>query len=568
MTQAPTADQAAASPRRGHSNPYVVLGVVLTASFMQLVDVSIVNVAIPSIQRDLSTSYSDVQFVIIGYTLAFATLLITSARLGDLYDRRRVFLGGMALFAIASALCGAAGSPGMLIAARVLQGLGGALMFPQVLAIIQVVFPPQERGKAFSVLGATIGIATITGPLIGGLLLAWDPAGLQWRSIFYVNIPVAAVALVLGFRYLPSSRNEHAVGLDLGGVVLSTAGLLAIVYPLTVGREKGWPAWTWITIVAGVVLMVLFLLYERRLTNAGGSPLVPSSVLADHAFRPGLALGLVFFAGLAPFFFALSLYLQIGFGFTPLHSGLTTVPFAVGSGFASAASNRISKRLGRTVLVLGAAILVVAMLLLSLVVREIDTALASWKLWPVLILGGVGLGLFVAPFLNLVLAGVQPRNAGPASGVLSTAQQIGGSIGVALIGIVLFGLLGANAALAAAKTEPVLRQSLTAAGVPASAQDQVVAASARCFEDRAKSSDPSVVPPSCTPATPPSPQVSAALASSGATALEHDFAKSFSETLWYQAGLFLVSLLLVLRLPKRRPGEGAPSEQPVVDAAV
>jgi EmrB/QacA subfamily drug resistance transporter len=546
------------------SNPWVILGIVVTATFMQLVDVSIVNVAVPSIQRDLDTTYSDVQFVLIGYTLAFASLLVTSSRLGDLLDRRRIFLGGMTVFAAASALCGAATSPAMLIWSRVLQGLGGALMFPQVLAIIQVVFPPKERGKAFGVVGATIGIATITGPLLGGLLLAWDPAGLQWRSIFYVNLPIALAALAFGARYLPSSRNPHAVGLDLGGVVLSTAALVAIVYPLTVGREQGWPLWGFVVLGAGLVLLVAFLVYESRFGRRGGHPLVPTALFSDPAFRPGLGLGLIFFAGLAPFFFALSLYLQIGFGFTPLHAGLTTFPFALGSGFASAASDRLVRRFGRVVLVAGTGILVTAMLVLSWAVRFIGTDLQSWKLWPILVLGGVGLGLFVAPFLSVVLAGIRPANAGAASGVLSTAQQIGGTVGIAVIGIVLFGALGHNAGWAADQAGGPLAADLATAGLPGPARAGVVQGFRTCFVDRTSQADPTVTPPSCARLTSASAsssasaaaadgtgsRVGAAAQTAGSLALRENFSRSFSETLWYEAAVFLLSLLLALRLPR------------------
>jgi EmrB/QacA subfamily drug resistance transporter len=530
---------------------------------MQLVDVSIVNVAVPSIQRDLGTTYSDVQFVLIGYTLAFASLLVTASRLGDLLDRRRVFLGGMAVFAAASALCGAATSPAMLIWARVLQGLGGALMFPQVLAIIQVVFPPKERGKAFGVVGATIGIATITGPLLGGLLLAWDPAGLQWRSIFYVNLPIAMAALAFGARYLPSSRNPHAVGLDLGGVVLSTTALVAIVYPLTVGREQGWPVWGFVMLAAGLALLAAFVGYEARFGRRGGHPLVPTALFADPAFRPGLGLGLIFFAGLAPFFFALSLYLQVGFGFTPLHAGLTTFPFALGSGFASAASDRLVRRFGRVVLVAGTGILVTAMLLLSWAVRFIGTDLQSWKLWPILVFGGVGLGLFVAPFLSFVLAGIRPANAGAASGVLSTAQQIGGTIGIAVIGIVLFGALGHNADWAAGRAQGSLTADLAESGLPASARAGVVQGFRTCFVERTSQADPTVTPPSCARLTASSPSsasaggpeagVGAATQAAGSLALRENFSRSFSETLWYEAAVFLLSLLLALRLPRPAP---------------
>ncbi|HEY5986103.1 MAG TPA: MFS transporter, partial [Streptosporangiaceae bacterium] len=252
-TPAGQPSQQDADPRR-----WVALAVVLIAGFMQLVDISIVNVAIPSIQRDLDTTYAQIQWVLAGYQLAFAVTLITGGRLGDIFGRKRLFMLGMAGFTLASALCGLAQSPGMLIGSRVFQGLMGAVMFPQTLSVIQVTFPPRERGTAFGMFGATIGLATITGPLVGGLLINGDLLGLEWRPIFLVNVPIGVIALAAAARLLHESRAPDAIRTDLVGVGIVSAGLLLLVYPLVQGRDLDWPPWTFISMAAAVPVLAGF----------------------------------------------------------------------------------------------------------------------------------------------------------------------------------------------------------------------------------------------------------------------------------------------------------------------
>ncbi len=341
-----------ADPRR-----WIALAIVLTAAFMQLVDISIVNVAIPSVQRNLDATYSQVQWVLAGYQLAFAVTLITGGRLGDIFGRKRMFILGMAGFTLASALCGLAQSPGMLIASRVLQGLMGAIMFPQVLSVIQVSFPPRERATALGIFGATIGVATIAGPLVGGLLIQANLLGLDWRPIFLVNVPIGIASLTAAAFLLRESRSADARRLDLGGVALVTAGLLLLVYPLVQGRELGWPRWTFLSMAASVPVLALFALYERRKKRRDGSPLVDLDLFRQRPFVSGLLLSLIFFMGISAFFLTFTIYLQIGLGFTALHAGLTTVPFAIFSAIASGASVRLAPRLGTRVLHLGTLLL-------------------------------------------------------------------------------------------------------------------------------------------------------------------------------------------------------------------
>ncbi|HEX3211570.1 MAG TPA: MFS transporter, partial [Actinomycetota bacterium] len=440
MTSPTTTAEPGRAPGGADPRRWVALAVVLIAGFMQLVDISIVNVAIPSIQRDLDATYSQIQWVLAGYQLAFAVMLITGGRLGDIFGRKRLFMVGMTGFTLASALCGLAQSPSMLIASRVLQGLFGAVMFPQILSVIQVTFPPKERAGAFGLFGATIGLATITGPLVGGLLIEANLAGLEWRPIFLVNVPIGIAALAAATRFLAESKAPRALRLDLVGVAIVTAGLLLLVFPLVQGRDLDWPLWTFLSMAAAVPVLAGFAAYERRKKARDGSPLVDPDLFRQRSFVPGLAVAGIFFMGIPAFFLMFSLWLQIGLGFSALHAGLTGVPFAVGSALASAASVRLVPTLGRRILSVGSLLLVAGMGALIWTVDRYGGAVHSWQLLPALLVCGLGLGCVIAPLVNVILAGIRGQDAGAASGVLTTVQQGGGAVGVALIGVIFFGL--------------------------------------------------------------------------------------------------------------------------------
>jgi EmrB/QacA subfamily drug resistance transporter len=536
-------------PRR-----WVALVIVLIAGFMQLVDVSIVNVAIPSIQRDLDASYSQIQWVLAGYQLAFAVTLITGGRLGDIFGRKRLFMLGMTGFTLASALCGLAQSPGMLIGSRLLQGIMGALMFPQVIAVIQVTFPPRERGTALGIFGATIGLATITGPLVGGLLIQGDLLGLEWRPIFLVNVPIGIAALVAAARFVPESRAPSALGLDLVGVGIVTVGLLLLIYPLVQGRDLGWPRWTFVSMAAAVPVLAIFALWERRKKAADGSPLVDLDLFRQRAFVAGLLVAGTFFMGVPAFFLTFSIYLQIGLGFTALHAGLTTIPFAVGSALASAASVRLAPRLGRRILSLGTLLLAAGMAGIIWTVHRYGGAVHSWQLLPALAVCGLGLGCVIAPLVNVVIAGVRRQDAGSASGVLTTAQQLGGAVGVALIGVIFFGLLGGHASAVTADLATRLRADLQSAGLPAPLSQQVVSGFATCFQDRSNAKDPSAIPASCQRAQDQDQgRIGQAVAATADQARRQNFSEVLERTLLFEVAVFLVCFLLVFLLPPGRP---------------
>src|SRR5579864_1786322 len=314
----PATDQP--DPRR-----WLALAVMTLGAFMVLVDTTIVNVAIPSIRTNLNATYADTQWVVAGYQLAYAILLVTGGRLGDLFGRRRLFVIGVVGFTATSALSGLAQSPAMLIASRIAQGLTAAMLFPQGLSMITAVFPVAERAKAFGIFAASAGIAVVFGPLAGGLIVGNAVGGDAWRFIFLVNVPIGLLALVAAARFVPESRSNGPRGLDLPGVALISAGLFALVFPLLEGRDANWAPWTYASMTAGVLVLAAFIAYQRRRSDAGRTTLVQPSIFRDRAFSVGALLAFLVFVGAPSSLFTLNLVFQAGLGFTALHSGLTTL---------------------------------------------------------------------------------------------------------------------------------------------------------------------------------------------------------------------------------------------------
>lgn len=544
----PTPDTPAADPRR-----WIALGVVLCASFMVLLDVSIVNVAIPRVQANLRASFGEIQFVLAGYQLAYAVMLITGGRLGDIFGRKRLFLIGVAGFTLASALCGLAQSPTQLVGFRILQGLMAGLMYPQILAVIQVSFPPRERAGAFGAFGGVIGIATICGPLVGGLLIQADLFD-GWRPIFLVNVPVGVATLVAAAFLLHESRAPHRPSLDPGGVLLITIALFLLAFPLVEGREAGWPWWAYACLIASVPALAGFGFYIVARRRAGHSPLIDPALFADRAFVVGLIISIVFISGLPAFFFTFTLFLQIGLGYSALHAGLTTIPFAVGSALASFASVRLVRVVGKLLLNAGAAILVLGMLGVILTLHRQGTGIRGTDLIPTLLLSGVGLGLVVAPLINIILAGVRGANAGAASGVLTTAQQVGGAIGVALVGLIYFNLLGAHADAVATGLHPAISRQLQAANLPAPVVRGIETRFDHCFHDRSNEADPTVTPASCQGGGGASIPVASVLQVAGNTGRAQDFLYTIQRSIGYGLAVWSLTFFLVFLLP--RPAAG------------
>ncbi|MFJ1750003.1 MFS transporter [Streptomyces sp. NPDC088116] len=414
----------------------------MTAAFMDLVDVTIVNIAIPSIERDLGASFGAIQWITAGYALAFAAGLITGGRLGDIYGRKRLFLIGITGFTIASALCGFAASPEMLVGSRLLQGAMAAMMVPQVLAIIHVTFPAHERGRVFGMFGAIIGLGAVTGPLLGALLTQWNIAGLEWRPIFLINLPVGLAGVLLGRKFITESRAPKALRLDLVGVGLVTAALLMLIYPLTRGRELGWPLWGSVCMAGSVGVLAGFVAYEKRKTRKDGSPLVELSLFTVRSFAAGIAVQLIFGVAMGVFFLVWTLYMQLGLGWDPLRAGLTGVPFSVAVSLAAGLSvQKLVPRFGRKVLQTGALTMAAGLLLYIWEAGRYGLEIQPWQMALPLVVMGLGMGLIVAPLTDAVLSDVPREHSGSASGLISTTQQMGTALGLGLVSVVFFGVV-------------------------------------------------------------------------------------------------------------------------------
>ncbi|MGA5068047.1 MFS transporter [Streptomyces exfoliatus] len=419
---------------------WIALAIVMTAAFMDLVDATIVNIAIPSIERDLGASFGAIQWITAGYALAFAAGLITGGRLGDIYGRKRLFLLGTAGFTLASALCGFAASPEMLVASRLLQGAAAAMMVPQVLSIIHVTFPAHERGKVFGMFGAIIGLGAVSGPLLGALLTQWNIAGLEWRPIFLINLPVGIAGLLLGRKFITESKAPKALRLDMVGVLLVTAALLMLIYPLTRGRELDWPLWGHLMMAGSVLVFGALVAYEKYKTKKDGSPLVELSLFRVKSFAAGIAVQLTFGVVLGIFFLVWTLYMQIGLGWTALRAGLTGVPFSIAVSVAAGLSvQKLVPRFGRKVLQAGALTMIAGVLLYLFEAGRYGTGIESWQMIPPLVVMGLGMGLIVAPLTDAVLSEVPQEHAGSASGLINTTGQMGNALGLGLVSVVFFG---------------------------------------------------------------------------------------------------------------------------------
>jgi EmrB/QacA subfamily drug resistance transporter len=540
-----------ADPRR-----WQALVVVAIAAFMDILDASIVILAVPFIQRSLGATYAQMQWTIAAYTLTFAVTLITGGRLGDIFGRKRVFLLGIAGFTLSSALCGLAATPEMLIAARVLQGAMAGVMVPQVLSIIQTSFPPRERGAAFGVYGAVIGLGNVAGPILAAVLLQGDLFGLDWRPIFLINLPIGLVTFAGVLALVRESRAPQALRLDPIGMVLVSAGLLLLLYPLVQGRELGWPAWTFAALAASLPVLAIFAVYEGRKARADGSPLVEMGLFRQRAFVGGLLVTLALLGGLVAFFLVYILYVQVGLGFSALHSGLTALPWPLGIVLASGASVQLAPRIGRPLLNAGFALMALAMGGLILAINLAGSEISGWHLAPSLFLGGFGMGLIMPTLMDFILAGVSGRDAGAASGVISTTMQVGSAAGIAVLGLIFFNLLASQAGPSADAVLPRLRADLAAAGTPVAVQDQVVQGFRACAEAAGAANDPSAVPESCRQ-TPPAPdgasdaRIEQAVRSAGEEARRQVFTTAATTTLGYEAGLFGLSFLLAFLLPRK-----------------
>ncbi|WP_174872162.1 MFS transporter [Pectobacterium polaris] len=420
-----------------NSPPWLGLSVLLMAGFVTIFDLFVVNVAIPSMQTDLGASFAQIGFIVAGYELAFGVLLITGGRLGDVFGRRRLFVVGMAGFTLASALCGLAPSAGFLIGARILQGLAAALLFPQVYASIRVNFDGDDSRRAFGLLGMTLGLAAIAGQILGGWLVHANLFGLGWRSIFLINVPIGLLAIAAA-RFIPESRTPQSPSLDWTGVALVSVGLTLLLVPLIEGPGQGWPAWSLWMLFSATLLLAFFYRQQERRQRAGHLPLVDMRLLAQRRFLLGVLLVLLVYSTSSSFFLCFALLVQTGLGLDPFLAGSIFAPCSVGFVLASLAAPRLVARWGTAAIVAGALVYAVSIGLLIVQVQIAGADLVAVQLIPVLVVVGAGQGFIMTPLLNLVLGFVDEVQAGMASGVISTVQQVGAALGVAVVGI-LFG---------------------------------------------------------------------------------------------------------------------------------
>ncbi|GAA2601120.1 MFS transporter [Actinomadura fulvescens] len=438
---------------------------ILTATLLNLLDASIVNVALPVIQADIGGSYAALQWIAASYTLALAAGLLTGGRLGDMFGRKRMLLVGATGFVAASLLCAVAFSPETLIAARVAQGLFGAVMIPQAFGLIRDLFPGPDQAKAWGVFGPAIGLASILGPIVAGLLIKLDLFGTDWRMIFAINLPLGAFAIVAGLKALPDSSGNRSGGLDVTGAVIGAAGMGMLVYPLVQGREQGWPTWIWAVLAGSVVVLAGFVVHQLRRGVAGKTPLVQLSVFLRRSYTSGVVFVIAFFMAIIGFSLALGFMLQLGLGYSPIGASVAMATMAVGAFIGSAGGGMLAPALGRKILHIGLVVMTAGMGGVYLVLRTAGVDLGGWHLAVPLLVFGIGMGMIFVPLFGIIMGEIADHEVGSAAGSLESIQQLAAALGVAILGTVFFDRFtveGQPAANALAGAEQV---TLIAAGL-------------------------------------------------------------------------------------------------------
>lgn len=423
----------------GYKYRWLILAVMLAAEIMDLIDATIINVGGPTLQKYLGTSVIDLQWVIGGYTLALGSGLILGGRLGDRFGRRYMFLFGMIGFTAASLACSMAQSTQALITLRFIQGFLGAMLLPQGFGLLKAVFPPKELGQAFGVFGPVFGLAGILGPVLGGGLIQADLFGLGWRAVFLVNVPIGIAAAAIAWRVLPRVPGDKAIKIDILGALLVIASSALLIYPLIQGQKENWPAWTFTSLAVSIAGFVLFAFQQRWISKIKLAPLINPTILTKPAYTVGLLGMALFFAGVTGFALIITLFLQLGHGFSSGEAGLGNIPIAVGFAIGAGLSGGfLAAKFGRKVLQLGAGLEIVGLLVIWFVVNS-QTEFNFWLLVPGMVITGLGSGLIVAALFDIVLGAADETEVGSASGVLSAVQSIASSLGVAVFGTVFFG---------------------------------------------------------------------------------------------------------------------------------
>ncbi|WP_175541146.1 MFS transporter [Streptomyces pini] len=541
---------------------WLALLVLLVSAFMDFLDGTIVNVAAPAMQKSLGAGYSAIQWIMVGYQLAFALLLILGGRLGDIYGRKKVFLIGVAGFTITSLTAGLAQEPWQLVVSRIAQGAFAGVMVPQVLSIIHVTFTTaKERGAAFAMHGAVSGVAAAIGLSAGGLLVAWDLFGLDWRLIFLINVPVGIFGMIYGSKVISESKAPQALKLDVIGVVLGTAALVMVIYPLLQGRELGWPTLGFVSMAAAVPVLGAFIAWQKHKTRKDSSPLVALNLFRIRSYSSGLGVNLAVYIGVGMFNIGWMLYMQIGLGWSPMRAGLTSLPFCIGAFLTATMSVMVLvPKFGRKVMQIGALVLIAGLLDFIWVAGNYGSGAESLHLALPLLLIGMGFGLVATPLPLVVTSEVPAEDAGSASGLVNTNTQLGFAIGGALVSVVFFAGLAGNTGAAVDGQVPELRKELAAtAGLSPERADDAIAAYRTCMVERSRQKDVAVTPESC--ASVPVLQdkdVAAVLEAHREDATGVSFAKSFQTLMWAFIGMSALVILLMFAIPRQLMGQGGP----------
>ncbi|MFI8632384.1 MFS transporter [Microbacterium sp. NPDC077663] len=443
MTQ--TLASSSLPPRTAYRFRWVALAALLAAEVMDVLDTTAVTIAGPALERELGVSGATLQWIIGGYALAIGAGLVLGGRLGDRFGRRRVFLIGVAAFTLASLLCALAPGAGWLVALRLIQGAAGALILPQSFGIIRVIFPPEQRAAALGTIGPVMSLASVLGPVIGGLLLQADLLGTGWRAIFLINIPVGLAVFALAWRLLPAEQPDRTARIDITGAVLLVASCTTLVFPLIQAEQAGWTIWSWACLAGALAGFVAFAAYQRRAAARGRAYLVVPSILKKRAFIVGVLGTLLFFACQVGTQLVLTLHLQLGLDYSAGAAGIAGIPFAIGIAIGAALAGAVlAKRLGRRALLLGASTqaLGTGSLILCL---ALPLGRGIWPLVPGLVLAGVGAGIVLATLFDLVVSSFEDNEVGSGSGMLSASQSIGSAIGVGAFGSIFFTVTASSA---------------------------------------------------------------------------------------------------------------------------
>jgi len=584
MSEHPTHSAHHHASKLTHRERTMALTIVALAFVMDLLDNTIVNIAIPSIRENLHASYATIQWLIAGYALSFAVLLITGGRMGDVFGYKKLFMWGVGGFTLASLLSGLAWNSEVLIAARLLQGGMAALMVPQVMSLMQVMFKPSERGGVMGIFGALAGVAASLGPVIGGILIHFNIAGLDWRPIFLINVPVGIFALFMAAKYLPDGKSPHPLKLDIVGTLLVVASMFLLVFPLIEGRDYDWPLWCFAMMAAAVPVLGLFIWWQSVKDKKDGSPLVVPALMKTRTFVTGLIVNVIFEGAMIGFFLPFTLILQVGLGYEVIKAALTGIPTAIGISVVMAVfGQKLIPKLGRYTMTLGTVIMAAGLGLIYFFVHWHGLNTTPWEFIPGLLVTGAGMALIMSPMFSVVLTDVDSKHAGSASGVLNAVQQLGGAVGTALIGVFFFGQLVTSAPASFTSVEPSIRSSLADAHLPKATEDEILKGAKTCFVDTNKAKDASETPESCKklqqPAAAPSAEMPAhmtpeqisqmkaaqektgkiignAITDGVKKANAANFADAFRVAVLFELGILAAVFLLSFALPRHiRPSE-------------